>query len=423
MIHQILRRFVGIEFILVALAAGMAHAEEQWPEFRGPRGDGRAEGSQPPVEFGESKNLAWKVPIHGKGWSSPVVWGPQIWLTTATEDGTQMFALCVDRATGKVVHDRLVFKNANPQTCDPTNSYASPTPAIEQGRVYLHFGSYGTICLDTRTGERIWERRDLPCDHWRGPGSSPILFENCLYVAYDGYDQQYVVALDKATGSTVWRRDREIDYGSDDGDVKKAYCTCQIIVHDGVAQLISPSAAETIAYNPRTGEEFWRLRHGGMNTATRPVFANGLVYVTVGDAVADARPALLAVRPGKNPAEPAQLVWSMGKSPPKRPSPLVVDDLLFTINDEGVACCLEAVTGRPIWQQRVAGTYRASPIYAAGRIYFLNLDGDITVIEAGRQFKKLAENRLEHGCQASPAVVGDALLVRSTHNLYCFEAP
>jgi outer membrane protein assembly factor BamB len=243
-----------------------------------------------------------------------------------------------------------------------------------------------------------------------------------LFVPFDGYDLQYVVALDACTGDTLWRRDRAIDYGSDDGDLKKAYSTCQVVTHAGRTQLICPSAMETIAYDPATGAELWRVRHGGMNAATRPLFGLGLVFLTVGDAVADVRPTLLAVRPeGNGDITAGAVAWKSDKTPPKRPSPLLVDDLLFTINDDGVAMCLEAQTGEVIWRQRIAGNFRASPIYADGRLYFTNLEGVTTVIAAARQFESLAENALEHGCQASLAVQGDAIFLRSTARLYCIE--
>lgn len=425
-------RHISRLFCFVTLCAGLfsagstVHAAEaeNWPQFRGPRGDGRADASDPPVQFGEQARLRWKVAIHGKGWSSPVVWKDQIWLTTATEDGKKMSVLCVDRQTGRMVHDRVLFENENPAFCHPTNSYASPTSVIEDGRVYVHFGSYGTACLDTRTGETLWQQRDLPCDHWRGPGSSLIVHKDTLYVPFDGYDLQYVAAIDKHTGAVRWKVDRQIDYGSDDGDVKKAYGTCQMIEVDGREQLVCPSAAETIAYDPSDGKELWRFRHGGMNAATRPLFANGLLLLTVGDAVGDSRSALLAIRPSSlltAEAPSPAIAWRMDKSPPKRPSPLVIDDLVFTINDEGVACCLNLADGETLWQQRIPGTYRASPVYAQGRIYFASLDGDVTVIAADRTYKALATNRLENGFQASPAIHGNALILRSTAHLYCFE--
>src|SRR5438105_3019886 len=199
---------------LVTLLTAVAHCAENWPEFRGPTGDGHADATGLPIQWSESQNIKWKTAIHDKGWSSPVIWGNQIWLTTATEDGKQLFVLCVDRDTGKILHDIKLFDVAKPGFCPPTNSYASPTPVVEAGRVYVHFGTYGTACLDPTTGQTIWSRRDLPCDHWRAPGSSPILYGDLLYIHFDGFDQQYVVALEKSTGRTRWKRARDIDYGT-----------------------------------------------------------------------------------------------------------------------------------------------------------------------------------------------------------------
>lgn len=404
--------------------APSAHAVEAWSEFRGPHGDGDAGTADLPLRWSESEGVTWKTAIHGRGWSSPVIWGEQIWLTTATEDGKQMFALCVDRNDGHLVHDLLVFENAEPRFCHPTNSYASPTPVVDAEHVYVHFGSYGTACLNRADGQTVWQRRDLECDHWRGPGASPILHDGMLYVSYDGFDVQYVVAFDAATGNTVWRRDRAIDYGSDNGDFKKAYCTAQVIEHDGRQQLISPSAAETIAYDPKTGDELWRVRHGGMNTATRPVYGHGLVYITVGDSVGPVKPTILAVRPGGSGNVTAtHVAWSLDKTAPKRPSPLLIGNLLFTLNDDGVAMCLDAMTGETIWRERIGGNFRASPIHASGRIYLCNLEGDTTVIEAGEKYVELAVNHLDHGFQASPAVQGDSLFLRSTTHLYRIDKP
>jgi outer membrane protein assembly factor BamB len=372
-----------------------------------------------PLKWSEGEGVRWKIPIHGKGWSSPVIEGQRIWLTTATEDGKAMSVLCIDRETGEVLLDRVLFQNENPAFCHPTNSYASPTPALAPGHVFVHFGSYGTACLDAETGQVIWQRRDLPCDHYRGPGASPILYDNKLYVAFDGYDLQYVVALDAATGDTVWKTDRNIDYQSDDGDLRKAYCTCQIIEEGGRVQLISPSAAETVSYDPQTGQELWRVRHGGMNTATRPLAAHGLVYVTTGDSVGEIKSTLLAIRPdGDGAVTDSHVAWKLDQTAPKRCSPVLVDDLMFTINDDGVAMCLDARTGEIHWRERIGGNYRSSPVYASGRVYFSSLEGRTTVIAADKAYRELAVNELENGFQASPAIAGDALYLRSTKHLY-----
>src|SRR5262245_36993185 len=245
-------------------------AGDTWPEFNS--FGGISQGGKAPTTWSESSNVRWKTPIHGKGWATPVVWKDQVWCATAAEDGKQLSAVCVDRESGKVVHDLKVFDVSDPEFCHPTNSYASCTPAIEEGRLYVHFGSYGTACLDTATGKTIWERRDLPCDHFRGPGSSPIISGGKLYVNFDGVDVQYVACLDCKDGHTVWKKDRSTQFGDVIGDMKKAYSTNEVIEVDGKKQLVSPGAMATIAYNPETGDEIWSFRHGWMNAGCRPRF-------------------------------------------------------------------------------------------------------------------------------------------------------
>lgn len=406
---------VALLFFCVTSCPGNEAGTENWPEFRGPHADGRAVSSVLPMEWSESENVAWKIPIHGMGWSSPVIWGDQIWLTTATEDGKRMFGVCVDRQTGEIVYDLPLIENEMPRLRHATNSYASPTPAVEDGRVYLHFGSYGTVCVDTSTGKRIWERTDFSCNHWRGPGASPIIDGDLLFVPYDGYDVQFIVAMNKLTGETVWKKDRDIDYGTDDGDRKKAYCTCRLIEFEGRRQLISPSAVETISYDPASGDELWRVRHGGMNACTRPLFGHGLIFIATGDAPSS----LTAVRPdGSGDVTDSHVSWTLDKSAPKRPSQLLVGDHLFLVNDDGIAACLEPKSGEVIWRHRLGGNFRSSPIYAGGRIYCFDLDGKSHVFAAGEQFKLLATNTLANGCQASPAVSDDSLFVRTTGHLY-----
>lgn len=411
----------SLALILVAvglsIAAPLAGAE-YWNQFRGPHGDGQADSRSLPVEWSEGRNVAWKTAIHGKAWSSPVVWGEQIWLTSATEDGKQLFAICVDAATGKIVHDITVFDIAEPMFCYPYNSYASPTPVVEEGRLWVHFGSAGTACLDTASGRILWARQDLPCDHWRGPGSSPIVFRDLLILTFDGHDLQYVTALDKHTGKTVWKTDRSIDYGTDDGDYKKSFSTPAVFEHQGRWQLVSPAAVGTVAYDPLTGTELWKVHHGGYNAAARPLYSHGLTIINTQNGLR-----LLAVRPeGTGDVTKTHIAWSCSRATPTRPSQLIVRDHLYMVNDQGIVSCLDVKTGEPAWTQRMGGRHSASPIHADGRIWFFDEDDRSRVIEANpAEFRLLAENPLDAGCMASPAVIGDALIVRTKTHLYRIE--
>ena len=406
---------------LCGLVSSVLHAADNWPEFRGPHGDGRSDAKNLPITWSETENVKWKTEIHGKGWSSPVIWGDQVWLTTAPPDGKAMYAVCVDKASGKIVHDLKVFDIPDPQFCHEFNSYASPTPAIEEGRIYVHFGTYGTACLDTASGKTLWAREDLHVNHFRGPGSSPILFENLLFLTFDGYDAQFVVALDKKTGETVWKRDRNIDYGihNNDGDQKKGYVTPSVFEINGTPQLVSPSAGATISYNPRTGEELWRVNSGGMNAGARPIYAHGLIFAN--SAAGGFKQ--FALRPdGRGDVTATHVAWKFGQSMPTRPSPILDGDFLYLIEDMGVASCLDAKTGKPAWSKRLGGDYSASPLVAGGRIYFFGQDGESPVIEADpKECKLLATNHLDGGFMSSPAASDNALFLRTKTHLYRVE--
>ncbi|MGH9370412.1 MAG: PQQ-binding-like beta-propeller repeat protein, partial [Vicinamibacterales bacterium] len=396
------------------------------PQHRGPDGMGSTTAALP-LTWSEEKNVRWKTAIHGRAWSSPVILGNQVWLTTATQDGRELFAIALDQETGKILHDLKVFQVEQPQYAHPFNTYASPSPVIEKGRVYVTFGSPGTAAIDTASGKVLWERRDLECNHFRGAGSSPILFRNLLIMHFDGSDVQYVVALDKHTGKTVWRTPRSIDYkdlGPDgkpkaDGDFRKAFSTPHVITVGGQPLLISLGGKAAYGYDPLTGKEKWRLEERGSHSAsTRPVAGHGMVFYPTGfDS-----PQLIAIRPdGSGDVSATHVVWRFTRSVPNKPSILLVDDLIYMINDVGIASAVEAKTGQLVWQSRVGGTFSASPLHANGRIYMFDEDGQTTVIEAGREFKILAQNQLDNGFMASPAVAGNALFVRTSKDVYRIE--
>jgi outer membrane protein assembly factor BamB len=415
-------------------------AADSWPGFRGPTGNGHAVCKSAPTQWAEKgdkqENIRWKTAIHGKGWSSPVVLDNQVWVTTADEvldpnppvvkggppgnpvKEVSYFAVCVDRASGKVVHDVKLRTEAKPAYCHPFNSYATPTPFVEPGRVYASFGSHGTFCVDTTTGKALWERLDLKCDHFRGPGSSPVVYGDLLYLIFDGADLQYVIALDKKTGETKWKTDRKIKYSSDNGDIKKAYATPVLFTVSGKEMLVCPSAECTMAYDPKTGEELWRFTHGGMNGSARAVMDGAVLYLNSGHTAK-----LFALKAdGLSGAVPKSAVaWESGKDVKNvsvRPSLLVANGLLFMVSDSGFATCVDAKTGKLLWNERLDGEFSASPVLAGGNVYFCNQSGKTFVVKADREYSLASENRLADGFMASPAIAGDELFLRTRTNLY-----
>ncbi|MBI1839335.1 MAG: PQQ-binding-like beta-propeller repeat protein [Verrucomicrobia bacterium] len=410
---------------LLGLIPGLA--QENWTQFRGPQGNGLSHARQLPVSWSETNHVAWKTAIHGKGWSSPVIWSNQIWITTATPDGRELSVMRLDRASGKVTLDQKLYDIEKPQYADRFNSYASPTPAIEEGRVYVSFGSPGTACLDAETGKVLWERRDFVCNHFRGAASSPVPFLDRLLLHFDGSDKQYVVALDKKTGKTLWETDRSVDYkdikadGKPDagGDWRKGFSTPTVTLYGNQFTVLSLGSKAFYAYDLTTGQELWRTEEPTSHSGTvRPVAALGMVFVCTGLSKGQ----LWAIKPGgSGVVTDTRVAWKVTRNVPTRPSPVVVGDLLFMIDDGGIASCLEAKTGNEIWRERLEGNYSASPIAAAGRLYFLNQEGKTSVVRASRQFKVEATNYLEDGFMASPAVYGKALYLRTRSHLYRIE--
>ena len=316
------------------------------------------------MTWAEGKNVKWKTAVHGRAWSSPVILGNQVWMTTATPDGRELFAVALDRDSGKIVFDLKLFDVATPQYAHPFNTYASPTPVIEPGRVYVTFGSPGTAAIDTKTGKVIWERRDFECNHFRGAGSSPILFGDLLLMHFDGSDHQFVVALDKRTGKTVWRTPRSVDFqdlGPDgkpkaDGDFRKGFATPQIVMVEGRPVMVSVGSKAVYGYDPLTGKELWRvIERGSHSASSRPVAGHGLVFVPMGFDQAQ----LLAIRPdGQGDVAASHVAWRFGKGAPSKPSILLVGDVIYMVNDGGIVGAVEAKTGEMVWRGRVEGPIR-----------------------------------------------------------------
>jgi len=388
-----------ILFLLILVAS-------DWPQFRGPTGQGVSDERGLPLTWSETKNVRWKVAIPGKGWSSPVVQGDRIWLTTATDEGKSLRAISVDRNTGTIVQNVEVFRLKSARLANPKNSFASPTPIIDGERVYVHFGAFGTACI-TQSGEIVWKTKLEYDNGQHGTGGSPVLYQDLLIISCDGNDVQYVVALDKLTGKVRWKKSRE-GY--------QAYTTPLIVDLPGSPQVVSPGAFRAISYDPRNGKELWQVTYGeGFSNVPRPVYGDGLVFICTGFQ----QPSLLAVRlDGKGDVTKSKVQWKLDRGVPLTPSPLLVGSELYMVTDNGIATCVDAKTGKEYWRARVGGNHSASPIYVDGRIYFLSEEGESVVLAPGQQLKHLATNQLDGRTLASMAVANGSIFIRSETHLY-----
>ncbi len=415
-------KLIGKSLLIVLVVAFFVNSElvlANWPDWRGPTCDGRSDATGLPLKWSETENIVWKTPIHDLGYSSPVVWGDQVWLTTATKNGKTLYAICVDLNSGRVIHDVEVFHPEKPQRINLLNSYATPSAVVEEGFVYVHYGTHGTACLDSQTGKVLWSRTDLNCEHMQGPVSSPILFEDLLIVHLEGTDVQFIAALDKKTGNTVWRYDRpkELYENVEPLYLLKSYHTPVIVEVNGKPQLVSNGAMLVTGHNPRTGAELWRVRYRDDNPISRIVTGHGLLFINCGGSPGATH--LWAVRQGgTGDVTDTHVVWKMTKDVCHESSPVLVGELLYMMSDKGVLICKEAKTGETVWTERLEGDYGASLLYADNRIYMSNKDGKTTIIEPGREFRRLAVNKLDGFIGASPAVEGKSLLLRTKTHLY-----
>jgi outer membrane protein assembly factor BamB len=419
LLHRTPTLIVVALVITLVFSSSVAVADD-WPQFRGPTGDGHGGLAELPLEWDEETNVAWKVTVPGRGHSSPVIKGKRLWLTSAHDDGRQLDAFCFDVDSGKIVLRTTVFEDVQTQRVHKTNTHASPTPVIDGKRVFVHFGSYGTACIDAASADILWKRNDLIVDHRHGPGSSPVLADDLLILQFDGLDRQFMIALNAKTGDTAWRRERDIDYNSDNGERKKSFCTPLLIERNGRQQLVTTAARAAISYDPASGNELWRVRFIGDSATSRPVATRDSVILTT--SCVDAK--MFAIRLDRNgDITDTGVRWRLQKGVPQRPSPLFAEGLLYCIHDHGVLSCRDPETGKVIWQTRLGGNYSASPVYAGGRIYIVSESGKTSVLKPGRTLKMLAQNELETGCVASPAVAHRSLFLRTAKYLYRISPP
>lgn len=425
--------------ILVSISG--SPAGDEWPQWRGPDGQGHAVGAVDlPIRWSAEENVKWHTEIPGRGHSSPVISGQQVWVTTAMETvaseeqakerlekntGDQpltllsrvsLRAICLDRDTGKILRNIEVLALENPQWVHKLNSYASPTPVLHEGRLYCHFGSLGSACVDTETGEVLWKNTEVEVNHENGPGSTPVVWENRMIFHMDGSDRQSIVALDTESGKVVWQTERsgEMD---ERPQQKKSYATPLLVQVGGVAQLISPAADWVYGYDPATGRELWKFKYGelGFSNVPRPVFGQGMLFLATGFG----RSYMLGLKLDgeKVPKE----VWRHKKGAPRMPSPILVGEQLYFISDNGIVSCLEAASGKTLWQERLDGNYSASPLFADGHLYFCSQEGRVQVLDPGADYQLLADNDMGSPIMASPAAVGKAIYLRSASGLYRIE--
>jgi outer membrane protein assembly factor BamB len=407
-----------ISLLMVGLLSyGTAHSED-WPGFRGPTGQGISTLTGLPIEWDKAANVMWKQPIPGEGWSSPIVVNGRIYLTAAVtvpdsqKKDRSLVALCLDAATGKTLWQKEVFlqDGASAPRIHGKNSHASSTPLIDHGRLYVHFGHQGTACLDL-DGNVIWRNNDLKYAPVHGNGGSPILVNDMIVFSCDGGDKRFVVALDCQTGKERWLTERTVST-----DRRFSFSTPLLISVNGQEQIISSGSNVVSALDPKTGEEIWQVNYKGYSVVPRPVFGQGLVFVSTGfDS-----PSLIAVRPdGKGDVTKTHVAWTVRKGAPLTPSPLLIGEELYMISDNGIASCLDAKTGKVHWQERIEGNYSASPVFADGRIYCQSESGTGTVLKAGKTFEVLSKkNRLEARTLASYALANGSIFIRTDHDLY-----
>jgi outer membrane protein assembly factor BamB len=408
----------------LTLAAGATRGEN-WPGFRGPTGQGVSTEKDLPSEWGPGNNVAWTADLPGEGWASPIVWDNHVFLTAAIHDGTSCHILAFDRDTGRRLWDTEVFQQNTPRKQE-RNSLATPTPVTDGQHVYAFFGGGGAAAVDL-SGHIAWTNTDNHFYSQHGLGASPILYKDLLLMPWDhsikegpdlkigwqtAWDKSYVWALDKNTGKERYKAMR--------GMSRIGHMTPKIVDVDGKPQLVSAGGDVVGGFDPDTGQRIWWVRSGGEGVTPSPVFGDGVVYTSSGFPTGEPYAAIRAFRlGGKGEVTRQNLLWEQKKGVPMIPSLLLADGLLYSIKETGILQCMEPSTGDIIYSERVEGTYSASPVYADGRIYLLNDDGDTTVIQPGREYKELARNELGEKSQSSIAVSSGKLFIRTAKHLYC----
>jgi outer membrane protein assembly factor BamB len=409
-------------FLLISFSAGSQNAN--WTQFRGSTGNGLAGTDNIPLKWDDS-SIKWKKEIHDKGYSSPVIFNNQVWVTTATADGKELYAVCLDYRTGETIYDIRVFSPAEVDEKNDMNTYATPTPCIEKGFVYVHYGNPGTACINTSNGMIVWKNSEFRCKFVQGPASSPVIYKNLVILHYEGVDDRYLVALDKSNGKPVWKSDRPADLYVPLPEIgRKAYTTPIVINVKGRDMLISVGSAVCIAYDPDNGKEIWRVVDGAESTISMPFTENGIVYWYAGfmvDSNGSKYTHLLAVNPdGQGDITGTNILWKKRDELAQNQmlTPVIKDGLIYTLNTRNIIMCINSKTGKEVWSNHVTSSFNASPLFINGNVWFFSVKGDVLVLKAGQKYEVVAQNKMDSGIWATPAVLRNSMILRTQNYLY-----
>jgi outer membrane protein assembly factor BamB len=434
----------GILVLLVIASSAMS--ADNWPQFRGSASLGIDDGNKIPDRWSATKNVAWKSDLPGRGWSSPIVWGDRVFLTTVVNQGTseapkkglyfggnrpkppesfhEWRVLCLDLTSGKFLWNRQIHTGKPESSIHLKNSFASETPVTDGEHVYCYFGNVGIFCLDFE-GKLLWSRK-LKSHKTRfgwGTAASPVLHKDRLYLINDNDESSYLLAIDKKTGNEVWRVDR---------DEKSNWATPYVWVNDQRSEIITPGTGRVRSYD-LDGKLLWTLRGMSSITIAMPYQSEGLLYVTSGYVLDPNKPVYairsgargdISLKKGENSNE--WIVWSRKDIAPYNPSTLTYHGLLYVLYDRGLFASFNASDGSPVYSRRRipnGRVFTSSPWASNGKIFCLNEDGVTTVIREGADFEVLRTNRLadDDMCMATPAIAGDRLLIRTSARLYCIR--
>lgn len=430
---------------LVALICfASIRAGDNWPMFRGPNADGMAPQGKLLEEWTETKNVAWKTPIPGMGWSSPIVWGQKVFLTSAISEGKEKqpdkglymggspkntnvhrwVVFCLDLETGRILWEKEVHKGVPDQTRHLKNTFASETPATDGQRVYAYFGNIGLFCFDM-DGKLLWEKKlgSYPTQWGWGTGASPVVYKDKLIIVNDNEKSSFMVVLNKLTGDELWKTERK---------EKSNWATPYVWENTARAEIVTAGSGRVRSYDLQ-GNLLWEFKGMSGITIPTPTAKDGLLYIASGYPMDKNRPAY-AIRPGakgditlKEGEEKNEFIaWKVSQGAGYHPSPLIVGDHVYLLLDQGFLGCFDAKTGKPAYaKQRIhssATAFTASPWHYNGKVFCLSEEGETYVIQTGPEFKLLGRNKLNgEMCMATPALLSDRILIRTQGHLFCLK--